>query len=566
MGGVGLLLVCALVSTLSDIRHAFCLWGRTPAVTLIATLAIAIGAGAAAIVFAAVKTVLIEPFPYSHAEALVQIRTDAGRGGSPQQDWVSWDDMRDVARENHSFSALGTYHYALFNLGGDPGSLPEALYGLYISASVFPTLGPVSKLVKQVDLVLFYTCGVVNHKDIRRRFRSLAAFLDERMRRLVAAAESEAVGYGGISAVARATGVSRRAITEGMKELNRQTAARGMRSASSRIRRKGAGRKRTIDRDPTLLADLDRLVDPTTRGDPESPLRWTCKSVRTLAEELQREGHAVSYQTVAEVLHAMDYSLQANQKTLEGSQHADRDQQFEYINRKAQRYLKQGEPVISVDTKKKELVGDLKNGGREWQPKGEPEPVRVHDFEIREPGKGKVAPYGVYDLGRNVGWVSVGVDHDTAAFAVESIRRWWRWMGRPSYPQARRLLITADSGGSNGARVRLWKWELQQLADETGLEVSVCHFPPGTSKWNKIEHRLFSFISQNWRGRPLISHEVIINLIAATTTTTGLAVKSKLDTNVYPAGVKVSDQQMAELQLRRDRFHGDWNYSLLPRS
>ena len=407
---------------------------------------------------------------------------------------------------------------------------------------------------------------VANHKDIQRRFRSLSAFLDERMRRLVAAAESEAIGYGGVSAVARATGVSRRAITEGMKELKERKASRQTRSPQLRIRRKGAGRKRTIEKDVTLLEDLDRLVDPVTRGDPESPLRWTCKSVRRLAEELQHEGHAVSYQTVAELLHALDYSLQANQKTLEGSQHADRDEQFEYINRKARRYLKQGEPVISVDTKKKELVGDFKNAGREWELNGQPEEVRVHDFEIREPDKGKVAPYGVYDLGRNVGWVSVGVDHDTAAFAVESIRRWWRWMGRQSYPQAKRLLITADSGGSNGARVRLWKWELQQLATETSLEISVCHFPPGTSKWNKIEHRLFSFISQNWRGKPLISHEVIIDLIAATTTATGLAVKSKLDTNVYPAGLKVSDQQMAELQLRRDKFHGDWNYSLLPKT
>jgi hypothetical protein len=250
---------------------------------------------------------------------------------------------------------------------------------------------------------------------------------------------------------------------------------------------------------------------------------------------------------------------------LEGSQHADRDAQFNYINRKAKRYLKAGDPVISVDTKKKELVGDFKNGGREWRTLGQPEAVRVHDFEIREPDKGKVAPYGVYDVGRNVGWVSVGVDHDTAAFAVESIRRWWRSMGQPSYPKAKRLLITADSGGSNGARVRLWKWELQRLADETGLEISVCHFPPGTSKWNKIEHRLFSFISQNWRGKPLVSHEVIINLIAATTTRTGLTVSSGLDTNTYPAGLKVSDKQMAEIKLRREKFHGDWNYRVLPR-
>ena len=405
----------------------------------------------------------------------------------------------------------------------------------------------------------------MNHRDIQRRFRSLAPFLDERMRRLVAASESKVIGYGGVSVVARATGVSRRAITEGVKELS-EPQTQKVRLDEARIRRRGAGRKRTVEKDSTLLEDLDRLVDPVTRGDPESPLRWTCKSVRRLAEELQREGHAVSYQTVAELLHALDYSLQANQKTLEGSQHADRDKQFAYINRKAQRYLKQGEPVISVDTKKKELVGDFKNAGREWERQGQPAEVRVHDFEIREPDKGKVAPYGIYDLGRNVGWVSVGVDHDTAAFAVESIRRWWRWMGTCSYQQAKHLLITADSGGSNGARVRLWKWELQKLADEIGLEIAVCHFPPGTSKWNKIEHRLFSFISQNWRGKPLISHEVIINLIAATTTAAGLVVKSKLDTNSYPAGLKISDQQMAELQLRRDKFHGDWNYSLLPRS
>jgi Rhodopirellula transposase DDE domain len=404
----------------------------------------------------------------------------------------------------------------------------------------------------------------MSHESVGLRFRSLSSFPDERMRRLVAAAESAAIGYGGVSLVARATGVSRRAITEGLKELSQPKPSDPLPS-QSRIRRKGAGRKRTVDKDPGLRADLDRLVDPATRGDPESPLRWTCKSVRVLAGELRREGHPVSHQTVAELLHEMDYSLQANRKKLEGSQHADRNQQFQYINRKAQRYLKQGEPVISVDTKKKELVGNFRNPGREWHPQGQPEQVRVHDFEMRQPENGKVAPYGVYDLGRNAGWVSVGVDHDTAEFAVESIRRWWRWMGRRSYPKAQRLLITADAGGSNGARVRLWKWELQQLADETGLEISVCHFPPGTSKWNKIEHRLFSFISQNWRGKPLISHQVIIDLIAATTTTTGLTVKSKIDTNFYEKGLRVSDQQMAELQLRREKFHGDWNYKLLPR-
>ncbi len=407
---------------------------------------------------------------------------------------------------------------------------------------------------------------LVSDSDIQHRFRSLSPFLDERLRRLVAAAESEAIGYGGVSAVSRATGVSRRAITEGIKELRETKKTKRGTPAQLRIRREGAGRKRSIEKDPTLLEDLDQLVDPVTRGDPESPLRWTCKSVRNLAEELRQEGHAVSYQTVAELLHDLNYSLQANQKTLEGSQHADRNEQFEFINRKAQRYLKQGEPVISVDTKKKELVGDFKNAGREWQVKGDPEAVRVHDFEIRQPDKGKVAPYGVYDLARNEGWVNVGVDHDTAAFAVESIRRWWHLMGEPSYPQAKRLLITADAGGSNGSRVRLWKWELQNLADETGLEISVCHFPPGTSKWNKIEHRLFSFISQNWRGKPVVSHEVIINLIAATTSKTGLEVKSALDPNSYPDKIRITDQQMAELRLKRDAFHGDWNYRLLPRS
>jgi len=306
---------------------------------------------------------------------------------------------------------------------------------------------------------------------------------------------------------------------------------------------------------------VEKLLEPVTRGDPQSPLRWTCKSVRNLAEELRAQGHKVSHMLVAELLHEQKYSLQANRKTKEGSSHPDRNAQFEYINAKATEFLKSGQPAISVDTKKKEQVGDYKNGGREWRPKGQPEPVQVHDF-----GKQKDIPYGVYDLGQNAGWVSVGTDHDTSAFAVESIRRWWNMMGRETYPDARQLLITADSGGSNGSRVRLWKLELQKLADETGLEISVCHFPPGTSKWNKIEHRLFSFITKNWRGKPLVSHEVIVNLIAATTTRTGLRVQGQLDTGTYPKGIKVSKPEFAAIQLRPDTFHGEWNYTIMPRS
>jgi transposase len=328
------------------------------------------------------------------------------------------------------------------------------------------------------------------------------------------------------------------------------------------IRRSGGGRKRTTQTDPTLKQDLERLVDPVTRGDPGSPLRWTCKSVRKLAEQLNGKGHQASHRMVAELLHELGYSLQANRKSLEGSHHPDRDAQFQHISQKVQQYLAAGQPVISVDTKKKELVGDFKNGGRELQPKGCPERVRVHDFEI--PALGKVAPYGVYDIGSNAAWVSVGIDHDTSTFAVESIRRWWHMMGHLTYPKAKHLLITADSGGSNGARVRLWKVELQKLADETEMEITVCHLPPGTSKWNKIEHRLFSFISQNWRGKPLISHEVIVQLIAATTTKHGLKVRSQLDTHTYPAGVKVSKKEMDALNLHRDQFHGEWNYSIHP--
>jgi hypothetical protein len=307
---------------------------------------------------------------------------------------------------------------------------------------------------------------------------------------------------------------------------------------------------------------LETLIEPTARGDPESPLRWTCKSVRRLAAELTQQGHRTSHRMVAQLLHERGYSLQANRKTIEGAHHPDRNAQFEYINARVRACLRRGEPAISVDTKKKELVGNFKNGRREWAAQGQPTSVRVHDFVL--PGLGRAIPYGVYDLGTNTGWVSVGIDHDTAAFAVESIRRWWKWMGVRAYPRARRLLITADAGGSNGARVRLWKVELQKLAAELRLPISVCHFPPGTSKWNKIEHGLFAFISQNWRGKPLISHEVIVKLIASTTTTTGLRVRSRLDTKSYPAGLKVSRQAVDALVLRPDSFHGDWNYTILP--
>lgn len=393
---------------------------------------------------------------------------------------------------------------------------------------------------------------------IQQRFAPLRGALDERSRRLVAAAESLAIGRGGIAAVARATGLARQVIRRGLGEL----AAPAV-HPPGRVRRPGGGRKRTVTQDPTLRRDLERLVEPVTRGDPESPLRWTCKSVRKLAKELRRQGHRTSHRIVAELLHEMGYSLQANRKTKEGASHPDRNAQFEHLNRKVKRYLAAKQPVISVDTKKRELVGDFKNGGRELRPQGDPERVRIHDFVI--PALGRATPYGIYDLARNTGWVSVGVDHDTASFAVESIRRWWRSMGQTTYPQATRLLITADAGGSNGMRVRLWKLELQKLADETGLRITVGHLPPGTSKWNKIEHRLFSFISQNWRGKPLISHEVIVNLIASTTTKTGLKVHSQLDLGSYPAGIKVSDREVAQIALRRDRFHGDWNYTIHPR-
>lgn len=394
-------------------------------------------------------------------------------------------------------------------------------------------------------------------EPIKQRFASLEPFLNERLRRLYAAAEAKALGYGGVATVARATGVSRRAIGDGLKELEAPTASGGR-----QIRKPGGGRKRTVAKDATLVHDLEQLIEPVSRGDPASPLRWVCKSVRQLAAELNRQGHQVSHRLVAELLQELGYSLQANRKTSEGATHPDRNAQFEHINEQVQVYQEAGQPVISVDTKKKELVGDFKNGGRELRPKGDPEPVRVHDFAL--PELGKVNPYGVYDVTHNLGWVNVGIDHDTATFAVESIRRWWRLMGQPLYPAAQQLLITADGGGSNGSRLRLWKVELQKLADEIGLQIAVCHLPPGTSKWNKIEHRLFSFISQNWRGKPLISHQVIVNLIAATTTKAGLTVRAEIDTKKYPPGRKVTRQEAKKVNLSCDSFHGEWNYTIRP--
>jgi Rhodopirellula transposase DDE domain len=391
----------------------------------------------------------------------------------------------------------------------------------------------------------------------RAKYRALAPTLTERARRIWAATEARAAGWGGISGVARATGIAYSTIQRGLHELDAQ-----WRLAPGRIRRPGGGRKKTVETDPTLLADLEGLVEPTAAGDPMSALRWTSKSVRQLAASLQEMGHRVSRQLVAELLTAAGYSLQANRKTREGPAHPDRDAQFRYINQQVRRFQAARQPVISVDTKKKELVGDFKNAGRQWRPRGQPTPVRVHDFLI--PERGKAIPYGVYDLTRNAGWVSVGIDHDTAAFAARTIGRWWHRMGRPRYHHARALLITADAGGSNGPRVRLWKWELQQLANRTGLALTVCHFPPGTSKWNKIEHRLFSYISTNWRGQPLVSLAVIVNLIGSTRTAAGLRVRCELDRGRYPKGQAVSASRLAMVQLAPHRFHGDWNYTIRP--
>ena len=398
---------------------------------------------------------------------------------------------------------------------------------------------------------------------IAAKFLILRPLLDERARRVWAAVEARAMGRGGISRVAEATGLSRVTIRAGVQELTLADAASGPQAPPERLRRRGGGRKPLRMHDPHLLHALETLVDPVTRGDPMSLLRWTCKSAAQLAAALRAQGHPVSERTVNRLLHDLGYSLQSNRKTLEGSAHPDRDAQFQYINRRANAFQKQGQPVVSVDTKKKELAGRFRNGGREWFPQGQPEEVEVHDFPSKT--LGKVIPYGVYDEATNTGWVSVGVDHDTAEFAVETVRRWWRQMGSQAYPRAKRLLITADGGGSNGSRCRLWKVELQRLADEAGLRISVCHFPPGTSKWNKIEHRMFCHITENWRGRPLVSREVVVNLIGHTTTTKGLVIQSALDEHSYPTGREVTAEQMESLALKQDKFHGEWNYTLRPR-
>jgi DDE family transposase len=398
-------------------------------------------------------------------------------------------------------------------------------------------------------------------RGITLRYESLAALLDERMRRQWAAAEAKSYGWGGIRAVSTATGLSPNTIAKGLEELEAQqidtSATRG-----SRLRKPGGGRKSATDADPGLASALERLVDPSTRGDPMSPLRWTCKSTTQLASELTRQGHPVCARTVGRLLKASGYSLQGNRKTKEGADHPDRNAQFEHINATVMRFQRRGQPVISVDTKKKELVGEFRNGGREWQRKGEPVEVCVHDFMDKE--LGKAIPYGIYDVTKNEGWVSVGIDHDTARFAAEAIHRWWKKMGSKRHCGARELLITADGGGSNGSRCRLWKVALQDLADQLEMPVHVCHFPPGTSKWNKIEHRMFCHITQNWRGRPLVSHEVIINLIANTATTKGLQIQAELDTASYPTGIKVTDEELAAVKLKASRFHGEWNYRILP--
>ena len=398
-------------------------------------------------------------------------------------------------------------------------------------------------------------------ESIQQKFIRLRPYLDERSVRLWAATEALALGRGGISVVARATGLMRKTIAAGMRQLQ-ATDPEVAPAPGNRLRRLGGGRKPLTETDPTLVPELEALLEPVTRGDPQSPLRWTCKSTRLLAAELRQQGHAVSHQTVAELLEALGYRLQGNRKTREGASHPDRDAQFQHLNAQVAAFQERGQPVISVDTKKKELIGDFKNAGREWRPAGQPEAVRVHDFA--DPELGKAIPYGVYDLAENAGWVSVGTDHDTPAFAARTVQTWWERMGRDRYPMATELLVMADGGGSNSSRARLWKIELQRLANETGLAITVGHFPPGTSKWNKIEHRLFCHITQNWRGRPLESLESVVNLISSTTTRTGLAVQAAADTGSYPTGVKISEEELAAVHLQRHDFHGDWNYTIRP--
>jgi Rhodopirellula transposase DDE domain len=398
--------------------------------------------------------------------------------------------------------------------------------------------------------------------QLQQKYAALASFLDERQRRLWAGAEALVLGHGGVTTVAQATGLSRPTVAAGRDELQAFLDDPDSVPPAAVLRQPGAGRKPLTETDPTLLTDLERLVDPLSRGDPQSPLRWTCKSTAQLAATLGQQGHTISPRTVAQLLKDLGYSLQGTRKTLEGSSHPDRNAQFEHINAQAEAFQERGQPVISVDTKKKELLGSYQQKGREWQPSGQPEPVNTYDFPDPEVGKG--IPYGVFDERQNVGWVSVGVDHDTARFAVETIRRWWLHMGQEAYPEATELLITADGGGSNSSRNRLWKVSLQELADELGLAISVCHFPPGTSKWNKIEHRLFNHISMNWRGRPLTSHEVMVELIGATTTQEGLRIEAALDQGEYPTGIKVSAEELAALNLERATFHGNWNYTIKP--
>jgi DNA-binding transcriptional regulator GbsR (MarR family) len=391
---------------------------------------------------------------------------------------------------------------------------------------------------------------------LTRKFRAAWPHLDERTRRIMAASEAVSLGYGGVSIVSRACGLSRKSIHKGMRELDQGEPLVG------RVRRPGAGRKSIVESDPDLVQTLEGLIDEQTRGDPESALRWICKSTRAIAEELAKQDHPISHVKVAQILHDLDYSLQSNRKTEEGADHPDRDAQFRHINRTVKRYLRQGLPVISVDTKKKELIGNYLNAGQQWRPSGEPLHVQGHDFP--GPDVPRAFPYGIYDIGRNSGFVNVGTDHDTGAFAVASIRGWWRAEGRRLYPSAEKILITADGGGSNGWRLRLWKLELQKFADQAALAVAVCHFPPGTSKWNKVEHRLFSFISSNWRGEPLRDYETIVKLIAATTTAKGLKVTCRLDRRKYPTGRAITDEEMHRVNLERDKFHGEWNYIIKP--